>query len=269
MLDDTTALLSAMEQAGKNDGSKIYLSVVNDVEIAPGKYDNKSKALLSRLFADDASETAHLEDLTHLVDRYHLTGLELDYENLGNDTELWAQYVGFINRLWPVCARDGIALRIVLPWNAPKYAALPQGPEYSVMCYNLHGSFNGPGPKADVAFLNTTCELYRSLQPDVRMAFATGGFDWCGNKVGELTQQEAEAQLAQADVTPQRDADSGALNAAYTADGETHEVWYADAATLALWRDTCVQNGYTASDLFCLGGNNLDNWAQAFFTAEP
>ena len=269
MLPEAETLLTSLRETCRNTDVKLYLSVVNDVEVSAGHYENKSKPLLERLFADETAESRHLEALTGLIDRYQLTGLELDYENLKGDTALWTKYASWIARLWTLCARDGINLRIVLPWDAPKYATLPAGPEYSVMCYNLYGTHSGPGPKADVDFLHQTCALYQPLLPNVRMAFATGGFDWHGSKIDSLTQREAANQLENACVQPERDPASGALHTSYDAAGETHTVWYADGATLALWRDTCAAEGFTSFDLFCLGGNDLNDWQQAFFKTQP
>ena len=257
MLPEADALYSAVAQACAGTDSVAYLSIVNDMETAPNQYDNKSKPLLQRLLADEASISSHLEDLTALIDRYRLGGLELDYENLKGDAALWSQYAILIARLWDVCARDAIRLRIVLPWDAPKYAALPAGPEYTVMCYNLFGYHSGPGPKADIAFLNETCALYQSQPYTTRMAFANGGFAWRDSGITALTQTEAEAMLQAASVTPTRDQASQALTATFTLEGEATTVWYADAATLDAWRGVCEQSGFSASDLFRLGGNNL------------
>ena len=157
----------------------------------------------------------------------------------------------------------------MLPWDTPKYAALPVGPEYTVMCYNLYGYHSGPGPKADLDFLKTTCELYAALPVKARMAFATGGFDWHGDQIDALTQAQAVALLNDAQATPTRDANSAALTATFTADGETHEVWYADAQTLAAWRDACAAYGFTGFDLFRLGGNDLEDWQSVLLNAKP
>ena len=269
MLPDSVTLFNDITAACNGTNTTVFLSIVNDIELAPDQYDNKNSDLLRRLFADDASMTAHLEALTRLIDTYALTGLELDYENLKEDTTLWNHYTTFITRLWTVCERDGVRLRVVLPWDAPKYASLPKGPEYSVMCYNLYGYHSGPGPKADIAFLQTTCALYQPLGLNVRMAFATGGFDWHGDKIDALTQQEAQTALNAACVTPVRDPASGVLTATYTLDGETHTVWVADARTLSLWRDTCNAFGFNAFDLFRLGGNDLADWENALLGVQP
>ncbi len=259
MLPEAEDLLTAVTQACEGTGAIPYLSIVNDVETAPNTYDNKSTALLSRLLADDASISQHLEALIALIDLYHLQGLELDYENLKGDTVLWANYAQLISRLWDICARDAIRLRVVLPWDAPKYADLPAGPEYTVMCYNLYGYHSGPGPKADLAFLEETCALYQSQPYTTRMAFSTGGFIWQDGKARSVTQTQAEAQLQSAAVTPVRDAASQALTATYQLEGEAVTLWYADAITLAAWRGTCAAYGFTAFDLFRLGGNDVSS----------
>ncbi|MDD3213192.1 MAG: hypothetical protein PHY64_05945 [Eubacteriales bacterium] len=264
MLPDTEILLASMQEDCSDSDTKIYLSIVNDIEVSPGSYDNKNSDLLRRLFADDDAMAAHLKALETLIDDYKLTGLELDYENLRDDTDLWGKYAAFIQLAWEMCLGKGVALRVVLPWNAPRYASLPEGPEYSVMCYNLYGYNGTPGPKADIEFLQTICALYQPLMLNVRMAFATGGFDWNDGRVTAVTQEEAELNLEAAGVTPQRDSCSGALNATYQQDNVTHDVWYADAETLSIWRDTCAENGFAAFDIFRLGGNNLPDWESAF-----
>ena len=269
MLTDTQTLLTALTQTCAGTDASVFLSIVNDVELSPGEYDNKSAALLGRLFADDEAINLHLEALVALIDQYCLGGLELDYENLKSDTQLWAGYVKLIARAWAICDRDGVRLRVVLPWDAPKYADLPVGPEYSVMCYNLYGYHSGPGPKADFAFLKTTCELYAALPVKARMAFATGGFDWHGDQIDALTQTQAVTLLSDAQVTPTRDANSAALKATFTADGEQHEVWYTDAQTLAAWRDVCAAYGFTGFDLFRLGDNDLEDWQSVLLKAKP
>jgi hypothetical protein len=137
------------------------------------------------------------------------------------------------------------------------------------MCYNLFGSHGGPGPKADYEFLRNTCKLYLNVPGHVRMAFATGGFDWAGGEITDLTQEEANQQLQEAGILPERDPSSGAMKAVYKEDGIAHEIWYADGETLTLWRDTCIEYGFDSFDLFRLGGNDLDDWSSTLWEAQP
>jgi spore germination protein YaaH len=266
---ETVDLLSALKKSHAQDGKNVYLSVVNDIEVSPGKYDNKSVGLLRRLFRSEETRSRHMEQLAELIDTYGLKGLELDYENIKYDTGLWSSYTLFIEKIWSICQRDGINLRIVLPWDAPLYANLPVGPEYTVMCYNLYGYHSGPGPKADLAFLKKTCELYVNAPFTVRMAFATGGFDWYDGTIDALTQEQAQKQLQAVQFEPSRDEASGALTAAYKQDGKEHTMWYADAKTLCVWQDVCASYGFSSFDLFRLGGNDVENLKSILFDTTP
>lgn len=253
-MDVTTRLLTDLF----SEKCDIYLSVVNDIELEEGGYDNKTPALLTRLFSSEASTASHVEDLIELAKRYGVDGLEIDYEAIGKDTALWAQFVHFSELLYQRTQAEGLKLRIVLGWDAVKYASFIQGPEYIVMCYNLFGTHSGPGPKADQAFLEMTYELNKALPGKARMAFATGGFDWRSDgQIVSLTQSEAKALLKASapSVEMSRDAPSAVLNTAFTTPEMSHEVWVADAQTLCEWRSWALPYGYTGFDLFRMGGN--------------
>lgn len=252
MLTDAAAslLLDAQVTFAGSD-TAVFLSVVNDWH--RGRPEGKSAALLKRLLQSDDAIDAHMDDLLNLLDRTEAEGLELDYEGFGGDRALYAQYTELIARLHEVLAQDGIRLRVVLEWDAAKYADLPEGPEYTVMCYNLFGTHSGPGPKADDAFLDRVAALYREQPGTVRMALACGGYLWQNGKNAKaLTQQEAEALLRERGVTPRRDEASGALTAEYREGRNTFTLWYADGETLARWQARL--SGFDGTDLFSLGG---------------
>lgn len=266
MLPETEKLLDTLQERYKDSDTRVLLSVVNDAELSEGSYDNKSVKLLKRLLKDDESIRAHIEYLFRLVDDYGLSGLEIDYENMKKDEALWQRFAVFIEELYRQFSAQGLSLRVVLSWDAPKYISLPEGPEYSVMCYNLYGSHSGPGPKADIEFLKETCELYKDYADSTHMAFATGGFDWSDGAAAAMTQQQAEDRLVQCGVRPARDADSGALYAVYEYENTQHTLWYADAVTLSRWRDTVSEYGFEGVDLFRLGGNDTADLKESFFS---
>lgn len=263
MLPDTEALLRSLQNQRE---SGVLLSVVNDVQTAPGSYDNKSADLLRRLLKDDESISRHIEQLFRLVDTYGLTGLEIDYEAIKQDEALWERFAVFLERLYTQFSAQGLTLRVVLSWDAPKYVTLPEGPEYTVMCYNLYGGHSGPGPKADFAFLEEICRLYRPYVASTHMAFATGGFDWSTEKTRALTQLQAQQLLEQKGVEPVRDPGSGALCGSYTDESGEHTLWYADGRTLALWKQTVRKHGFVHIDLFRMGGNDLEDWNRNLFS---
>lgn len=242
----------------------VYLSVVNDRQTRGGQYDNKSAALLRGLFRNERTIQTHIDDLLFLLDTCEADGLEIDYENLDGNRDLYARFTAFLEQLYSQLAQDGIPLRVVLSWDAAKYAQLPIGPEYTVMCYNLYGYHSGPGPKADFAFLDEIAALYRDI-PNVRMALACGGFVWHNGRVAAApTQQEAEALLSAQGVIPSRDPSSGALTASIMMDGEKSTLWYADGETLRQWQARFPDG--TGFDLFSLGGANVTDWQNTILT---
>ena len=251
--EETENMLQTLERPN------VYLSLVNDVEIEDGKIVQKSKDFLIKHLKGENAQRMHIDEILKLVDTCHLAGLEIDYENLKKDQELWADFAAFITRLHAILSRDGIALRVVLECTAPIYCSLPEGPEYICMCYNLYGYHSGPGPKADLPFLSEVGTNWQSVPGKVRMAFSTGGFLWnSGKVVRALREKDAVEFLAENGVKPERDSDSGAMKAEIP--GKTGgTLWYADGTTLLTWRQHLEKMGYHHFDLFRLSGNETES----------
>lgn len=255
---ETEQLLRKMQKAFSPE--KIWLSVVNDLTLEKGGYSNKDKGLLRELMLNAEKRESHVQELAALAEKWQLKGLEIDYENIHEDRELWAGYTAFLTDLYSVLKERGIALRVCLEWDSLLYTDLPEGPEYSIMCYTLYGYHSGPGPKANRAFLQKVAELYRGRK-DCVMALATGGYDWNGNQVEcELTEKEAEKVFRVRNLKPERDPDSGALHGSYLQAGQTHTVWYADTETLRGWMEILQEYGFEKFDFFRLGGNRAEDW---------
>lgn len=258
------ALLSDMQR--RFPAERIWLSVVNDLKRPEGGYANKDRQLLRELMMTPEAREAHIRELVSLAQRWQLKGLEIDYENIRSDTEIWEGYTVFLQDLHAALAQRGVALRVCLEWDSIRYADLPRGPQYSIMCYNLYGSHSGPGPKADRSFLERVAELYQG-RDDCAMALATGGFDWLDDRVERgLTEKEADGIFRSRNLRPTRDPDSGVLYGSYLQDGQTHTVWYADAETLWGWMEILQEYGFTKFDLFRLGGNTAADWNEVILS---
>ena len=256
--DETRMMLDALRE----HNTMVYVSLVNDVQMADGTVVQKSSDLLEQLLSSRTARSAHIAQIMELIDQLGISGIELDYENMKSETRLWELYAEFLEELFPILEHNGVRLRAVMECQAPRYAEFPAGPEYICMCYNLYGYHSGPGPKADRAFLEKLGESWKSVPGEVRMAFATGGFLWAGNTVVKaMTEEEAAEYLEQEGITAKRDAGSGALTARYRADQE-YSVWYADGETLSVWRDILQAMGYQHFDLFRLGGNRCTSLSE-------
>ena len=263
--DMKKALRGALAVLGSGQG--VYLSVVNDVVEGPGKSVQKDPGLVSRLMATDASRTAHRRELLALLAVYPFKGLELDYERV--TMEDWPKLLQFAHELSTTLATQGKKLRLVMePKQKYLQGDLPVGPQYVVMAYNLHGSHNGPGAKADDVFLRQLAQWCAHWPVKPGLALSAGGFAWNARGVVELTERKAAAWAQGAGVQPARDAASHALyfKAADNAPGspllakggttgDICEVWYADGATLAHWAEVGRSLGFGEISLWRLGGN--------------
>ncbi len=239
----------------------LYLSLVNDVQLDNGSFELKSLDFLKRHLLSPEARQSHVAQILELIRSTGVDGLEIDYENFKKDAQLWSAFSDFIGELYKTLSENGVRLRVVMEYGAPEYAVFPDGPIYICMCYNLHGSHSGPGPKADKAFLEKVGERWKTMPGEVHMALADGGYLWAGNNSEKsMTEQQAKDWLKEQDLTPVRDRESGVLWASVRS-GQKYTVWYADGETLDFWRSILQSMGYTHFDLFRLGGNTVDSLA--------
>lgn len=233
-----------------------YLSIVNDQVIDETNNLLKDTALLHRILATPEQTQAHIEEVIGLAQTHGYDGIEIDYEAIRDDMPLWDLFLAFIEQLYMQTSQYGLELRVLLEPSAPLASLnFPQGPEYVMMCYNLYGNHSGPGPKADVVFLQDLVLRMESLPGRKTFALATGGFDWSTSAIKGLTRQEAVDLQQIFDAKTHRDPASGAVYYYYQDDdGNDHEVWFADEETLLLWRQTIQQMGPYSIDIWRLGG---------------
>ena len=122
-----------------------YLTFTNDI-VGTTRIE-KDPELLRRLLTTDEQMEKEAKAMADLAEKFGMEGVELDYENFRKDEEILDRYVVFANKLAAITKARGLKLRIVLEPSMPYDVGLPEGPEYVVMFYNLHGKHSGPGPK--------------------------------------------------------------------------------------------------------------------------
>lgn len=234
----------------------ILLTVVNDVLLPEGGASLKDRQLMQDRFKDAQAREAHAEEILDLARSLSVHGIELDFENLGKDAGLWQDYAAFIQLMQEQSAAAGMALSVVLEPSAIGKTRFPEGPQYVVMFYNLHGTHSGPGPKADLAFIQRLArDMQAHLPGNPAAAFAGGGFDWGAGSVTTVSEKEAERLQTAHQVAPHPDWGSGALRFSYQEEGQDHEVWYADGTTLKKWAAAAREEGINRLYLWLLGGN--------------
>ena len=245
---------------GRRDDLK--LTIVNDRILPDGTSVQKEPALVDRLVATSESRKRHVAEIVQLVERLDAGGAEIDYERIAPET--WEPLLLFIGDLHTALEEKGKSLRVVLEPRAPlEDHHLPEGPQYVMMAYNLHGSHNGPGPKADEAMIRRLAAVIKRTPGEPVLALATGGFQWKPDGVvTALNEQEAHALAEQHGQDPERDAASAALSFTYSGTDGTSTVWYADGETFLRWIEWTRAEGIDRIALWRMGGLRPDTLHQ-------
>ena len=234
---DMVALMEKIRAKDPDHRWKYYLSVTNDV-LADDWSSAKDADLLHNLLDRPEDARRHAQMLADLAEGTGYDGLEIDYECLYSDMDLWKSFLVFEDALIEETGKRNLDLRIVLEPATPKEGlTFPEGPEYVMMCYDLHGFGTDPGAKADRDFLTGLVNDF-SFVPGLEFALANGGFDWNLDTgyVTTMSEQNIQDLLSRYEFDKQRGDTSGALYGIYEADdGQKHTVWYADQDTLRLW----------------------------------
>ena len=239
---------------------KKYITIVNDVIYDDGKTSVKDKEVLRIILSDEISRKKHIDEIINLAKEYKFDGIEIDYEQIKNDLELWKKFFLFMEELQYSAKENNLDLRVVLEQNIPiDKIEFVEGPTYVIMCYNLHGSFSEPGEKANIEFIEDIVEKMKIIKSKKIFAIATGGFDWSSDGATKsVSEFEANKILTQYNVEAKRDNYSKYLYFNYIdKDNIKHEVWYADKYTLEYLYKPIIENGHDIS-LWRLEGNLLN-----------
>lgn len=235
-----------------------YLSFVNDLVMEDQISSLKDVELLNTLLATEDSMNNHIKDILNMTVEEGFDGLEIDYEAINKDMKLWELFVKFIEKLYEAASERNILVRVVLEPSAPlDTVQLPKGPEYVMMCYNLHGYGTEAGPKANKVFIEELIKKTEHLPGKVSFAFATGGYDFQSNGiVHSITEKEAVEALNIYNLSATRDKESYAQFFSYIDHkGNHHEVWYADKDTIQYWTGIVKEAGDYGISLWRMGGN--------------
>lgn len=214
----------------------IILTFINDLVIPEQPSLQKDSELLHRLLKNEQSRKKHIEDLLEVVEQYPVNGIEIDYEKIVvEDIE---HYSLFLEELYEALSAIDLQLHVVLEPNFPFSTALPDGPTYTVMAYNLHGYHNEAGPKANYQFIDEILDKIAQSNQKFQFAFATGGFAWPekGQPIA-VTGYELEEIKEKHNIITKRDKNSDAVHFYYKNEenSEHYEGWYADTFALSSW----------------------------------
>ncbi len=256
--EETLQTLAAAKAQFASKNWKSYLTFVNDRLLSGGGSSLKDTSLLYDLLQQPVQRKKHIDQILNMTAENGFDGIEIDYEGIKKDTELWNILNIFLNELTAEAANRKISVRILLEPSAPVDSiSFPAGPEYVLMCYNLYGYGTAPGPKANKEFLIQMSQLLEKVPEPRNMALSLGGFDFAADgSVSQLTEVECVSLLQATGAAVNRDSGSKDLVFSYIdSKSMKHEVWYADNETLQYWMRIGNSCGIDRFSIWRLGSN--------------
>ena len=259
----------ALVKTANAKGVKIIPMLVN---ASGGKFQGDRVAAMLN---DPAAAQAVADAAVKFVVDNNYAGLQIDFELVSPATavkmEPWL--AGLAQQLHRTGRELSIALEIDLDDASIKRLTGPV--DYAVaMAYDEHELSDKPGPVASATYVNSALKRFTQLVGPNKLVLGVGayGYDWTLNtaEAESVTNQTAVALAAgyRDNEKPSEviDFDPNALEPTFQYEdekGQTHEVWFLDATTVANAMRLARSYQVHGSALWALGMEDSSSW-QAF-----
>jgi len=226
-----------------------------------------------RILTDPAVRTAVIEGLVTAVDPWD--GLALDFEGL--DPAHRSELTSFIHALGRALRGAGKHYAVALPaktmesrtgWSgAYDYARIASAADlYLVMAYGFRtSSSTAPGSTAPLPWVDAAMRYAASeIAPDrLLLGVAFYGYDWNvsrGPPARALRYVDTRQLMDHLGLTALFDAGVASATFRYEASGESHEVWFEDARSLAAKLELVSRYGLRGAGAWRLGQEDPSAW---------
>jgi spore germination protein YaaH len=250
-------------------GARLWLTAVNDVRAA-GQNMLKDPEIVHETLAVPEKLSRHIQEL--LTWSRDVDGIDIDYEGLKlEDTEAFSR---FIKELAAALHSQGKCLSVTVE---PKVSRVPgdgartidwkrcaaAADQIRVMAYFYYSPRGNPGPIAPLAWLSDLARFARREVPPKKLTvvLTVNGLDWSvpGTARG-IRFDEVSKIAAEHGVQVARDHSSEAPHFLYSINGEQHEVWYEDSASLRAKIEQLRGDGIRSVGFWQLGSGDPDFW---------
>ncbi len=236
---------------------------------------------VSTMLHDPARRAAHINTLVNEVLAYGYDGVDVDYESLNGSADRDA-FSLFVEELAAALHAHGKLLSIAVhpktgepgSWDGPQaqdWARIGAAADrFRVMTYGYHWGTSGPGPIAPLWWMEDVMDFATSTVPPNRVYVGLHfyGHDWVGGSSSSLTWESAQSLITAHGATPQwRGTETWGRTVSepwftYTdGAGQSHEVWYADEASIAARLGLVRKYGLGGIAVWRLGGEDPANWS--------
>jgi len=221
---------------------------------------------LAALLRDPSARGRLLDQLEQMVAARHGGGIVFDFEEIPVTAQRdYLRFLAEANRRFDA---RGWTVSMAAPvgdpdWNLAAYARVTD--KMFLMLYDEHWSDGDPGPIASQGwYVGRLREALRAVGPDKAVAtIANYGYNWSPGQPAEaLTVEEAWRTAHESDAMPRFDPASGNATFDYEEDdGQTHHVWFLDAASA--WNELLAAHvaGVAGVSLWRLGSEDPGIWA--------
>ncbi len=246
-------------------------------------------APVSTMIHDPARRATHVAALVDEVLAYGYDGIDVDYESLnGHDDR--DDFSLFVEELAAALhAHDKLLSIAVHPktgepgsWDGPQaqdWARIGAAVDrFRVMTYGYHWNASEPGPIAPLWWMSDVIAHATSVVSPNRVYVGIHfyGHDWTDNSTNSLTWDSAQSLISTHGADRQwKIASSWTRTVAepwftYTDGvGQSHEVWYADGASVASRLELVQRYGLGGVAVWRLGGEDPASWSAIATTLHP
>jgi spore germination protein len=244
---------------------------------------------VSQVIHDPSRRAVHVNALLNETLTYGYDGIDVDYESLNGQDDRDA-FSLFIHQLAESLHAHGKLLSVTVhpktsepgPWDGPKaqdWASIGAvADRFRVMTYGYHWSTSEPGPIAPAWWMEDVIAFATSVVAPNRVYVGLHfyGHDWIDRVGGSVVWEDTQTLINTYAAVPQwQDTDGWGRAVAepwftYTDHlDQHHEVWYADADSVAARLVLVQRYGLGGIAVWRLGGEDPANWEAITTALQP
>lgn len=255
---------SVVDFAHKNN--KTVLLLVNNAK------DLKNGVLpIHAVLRSQDLRTKSIDNLETYIRKYNLDGINVDFEMVPAEDKVYL--TAFMRELSARLKPQGYIVTMdVFPKQdetndvaaAYDYAELAKyADKLVIMTYDNHGMWSGPGPIADIRWVENSLKYALQFIPKnkVYLGVAAYGYDWSNSKTESIEHSQIQSLIKQHNAAVRWDDLSKSPYFSYTdAQGQTHHVWFENSESLKYKLDLVNKYDIGGAAMWRLGGEDPAYW---------
>lgn len=256
--------------SGAEDREVINFLKTNNIKILPVISNEFRTEPLSSIIADPQKKAQQIEDILAIAENYD--GISLNYENL-NATDK-DNYTAFVTELAEELHKEDKLLSVHLhaktdepgTWNGPEsqdWEALAKVcDKLKIMAYDYHWSTSEAGAIAPPDWVEDVIKHAVELIPNekIYLGIPLYGYDWIEKDGEGVTYDQAQTLATLNNASIKFDDPTKSSYFTYTKDGDSHEVWFEDVASVSYKLQLAKQYEIGGIDFWRLGDEDTKVW---------